>query len=232
MVKMNKIFFVLISCLFFLGSCKWISGKLEKTPSLIKAADLEHYKKKNSSVPEGAILFVGDSFTEYWVRESPDFFSTNNYIGRGVGGQSSSQILLRFRQDVIELKPSMVIINVGTNDIAENIGPYSSEFTLGCIQSMAELADYNGIKVILSSVLPAGEFWWKPDVSNVPKKIDALNVQIKAYAEAKGFGYIDYNTPMRDEKGALIEKYGTDGVHPSKEGYVVMEGIAKKVIEK
>lgn len=229
---MKRILFVMLSCFFFLGSCKWISGKLEKVPSLIKAAGLDYYGKKNLSVTEGAVVFMGDSFTERWVKTNPDFFTTNNYIGRGIGGQSSSQLLLRFRQDVIDLKPSVVVISCGTNDIAENIGPYSPMFTLGCIQSMAELADYNGITVILSSVLPAGEFWWKPEVSNVPEKIDALNSQIKAYAETKGYAYMDYNSHMRDEKGALTEKYGEDGAHPSREGYTVMEKLAKETIDR
>lgn len=229
---MRRIFFILVSCVFLLGSCKWVSDKLERVPSVVKAADLEHYKNQNKSVDEGAIVFIGDSFTENWVQENPDFFLSNNYIGRGIGGQSSSQLLLRFRQDVLDLKPSVVIINVGTNDIAENIGHYSPQFTLDCIKSMAELADYNGIKVILSSVLPAGEFWWNPGVSNVPKKIDALNMQIKAYADTKGFAYIDYNSSMRDENGALIKEYGTDGVHPSKVGYAIMEEVVKSVIDK
>lgn len=228
---MKKIFFIPVLCIVLLSSCSWVSGKLQKTPSLVKAAELDRYKNKNSFVPDGSIVFIGDSFTEKWVETNPEFFESNNYIGRGIGGQSSSQLLLRFRQDVLDLNPSAVVINVGTNDIAENIGPYSPDFTLDCIKSMADLAACAGVKVILSSVLPAGEFWWKPEVSNIPVKIDDLNKQIKLYADAKGFSYIDYNSAMRDEKGGLIETYGVDGAHPSAEGYKVMEKISKSVLD-
>lgn len=141
-------------------------------------------------------------------------------------------MLLRFRQDVVDLHPSAVVINVGTNDIAMNTGAYVPQFTLSCIKSMAELAHYNGIKVILSSVLPAGKFWWNKDVDGVPQKINELNAMIKAYADAKGFAYIDYHSAMCDEKGAMKDGYSIDGVHPKKEGYAVMEKIAKETISR
>lgn len=199
--------------------------------------NLKKYEKQNAELPppakkEKRVVFIGNSITEGWVHNRPEFFKSNNYIGRGISGQTSPQLLSRFRQDVINLKPKAVVINIGTNDIAGNTGPYDFEFTLGNIKSMAELAKANGIKVILSSVTPAGEYPWRKEIKNVPEKIKTLNAAIKAYAKEKKFAYIDYFELMHDENDALISSYGTDGVHPTAEGYAVMEEIAKKVIDK
>ncbi|KAA6309372.1 hypothetical protein EZS27_039119, partial [termite gut metagenome] len=169
--------------------------------------------------------------TDGWPRQRQDFFKSNNYIGRGIGGETSPQLLSRFRQDVINLQPVAVVINIGTNDIAENTGAYDMEFTLGNIKSMAELAKANGIKAILSSVLPVGEYPWRKEITNVPDKISALNDGIKAYADANGFAYIDYYAVMHDADRAMIKEYGYDGVHPNAKGYQVMEEVAKKVID-
>lgn len=197
---------------------------------LTSAANLKRYAGANVAHTK-KVAFLGNSITDGWPGASPEFFAENNYIGRGISGQTSSQLLLRFRQDVINLNPVAVVINIGTNDIALNSGEYIPEFTMSCIQSMAELADYNGIKVILSSVLPVAEYPWRKDVKEVPQKIDALNAMIRAYADSKGFAYIDYNTPMRDDKGGMKAAYANDGVHPTKEGYQVMEKVAKEVID-
>lgn len=199
--------------------------------------NLKRYEKKNAELPapmkkEKRVVFIGNSITEGWVNVHPDFFTSNNYIGRGIGGQTSPQLLSRFRQDVINLKPKAVVINIGTNDIAENTGSYDFEFTLGNIKSMAELAKANGIKVILSSVTPAGEYPWRKEIKDVPEKIMTLNAAIKAYAKEHKFAYIDYFEKMHDENNALISDFGTDGVHPNAEGYAVMETVAKKVIDK
>jgi lysophospholipase L1-like esterase len=198
--------------------------------------NLDKYAKANSELPvpekgEKRVLFIGNSITEGWVGQHPYFFRTNDYIGRGISGQTSPQSLLRFRQDVINLKPVAVVINIGTNDIAENTGAYDPDFTLGNIKSMAELANANGIKVILSSVLPVGEYPWRKEIKEVPLKIAALNAGIKEYAEAHGYAYIDYYAVMHDENRALISSYGTDGVHPNSKGYDVMEKAAKAVID-
>jgi len=178
------------------------------------------------------VVFIGNSITEGWVRMRPEFFTSNNYIGRGIGGQTSPQLLLRFRQDVIDLKPQAVVINIGTNDIAENTGKYNPQYTIDNIRSMADIANANGIKVILSAVLPVGEYPWRKEIQNVPQVIDALNKEIKAYADANGFAYIDYNTPMRQADGSMIASYANDGVHPTVDGYKVMEELAVKVIKK
>jgi lysophospholipase L1-like esterase len=199
--------------------------------------NLERYKKANVqlSAPvevENRVVFIGNSITQGWADTRPEFFGPNNYIGRGIGGQTSSQLLSRFRQDVIDLKPVAVVINIGTNDIAENTGAYDLEFTLGNIKSMAELAKANGIKVILSSVLPVYEYPWRKEIQNVPDKIEALNAGIKKYAEKNKFVYIDYYAVMHDENRALTAGYGSDGVHPNDEGYAVMEKAVKEVIDK
>ena len=202
-----------------------------------KLINLDRYAEANAALPapakgEKRVVFIGNSITDGWPNAHPDFFKSNNYVGRGISGQTSPQLLSRFRQDVINLKPVAVLINIGTNDVAQNTGPYNEEFTLGNIMSMAELADATGIKVILSSVTPAGEYPWRKEIKDVPQKIMSLNAKIKAYAKEKGFSYIDYFSVMCDENNALKSNLGTDGVHPNEEGYKIMEATAKKVIDK
>lgn len=202
-----------------------------------KMIGLDRYAQANAALPvpakgEKRVVFIGNSITEGWVNVHPDFFKSNNYIGRGISGQTSPQLLSRFRQDVINLRPVAVVINIGTNDIAQNTGIYDAEFTFGNIKSMGELAEANGIKVILSSVTPAGGYQWRKEIQNVPAKIIALNANIEAYAKAKGFGYINYFSLMCDDKNALRSDLGNDGVHPNEKGYRIMESAAKRVIDK
>lgn len=212
-------------------------GLFSQAQEFNKLINLDRYAEANAALPapakgEKRVVFIGNSITDGWPNAHPDFFKSNNYIGRGISGQTSPQLLSRFRQDVINLKPVAVLINIGTNDVAQNTGPYNEEFTLGNIMSMAELADANGIKVILSSVTPAGEYPWRKEIKDVPQKIMSLNAKIKAYAKEKGFSYIDYFSVMCDENNALKSNLGTDGVHPNEEGYKIMEATAKKVIDK
>ncbi|MBN9300745.1 MULTISPECIES: SGNH/GDSL hydrolase family protein [Dysgonomonas] len=212
-------------------------GLFSQAQEFNKLINLDRYAEANAALPapakgEKRVVFIGNSITDGWPNAHPDFFKSNNYVGRGISGQTSPQLLSRFRQDVINLKPVAVLINIGTNDVAQNTGPYNEEFTLGNIMSMAELADANGIKVILSSVTPAGEYPWRKEIKDVPQKIMSLNAKIKAYAKEKGFSYIDYFSVMCDENNALKSYLGTDGVHPNEEGYKIMEATAKKVIDK
>lgn len=212
-------------------------GLFSQAQEFNKLINLDRYAEANAALPapakgEKRVVFIGNSITDGWPNAHPDFFKSNNYVGRGISGQTSPQLLSRFRQDVINLKPVAVLINIGTNDVAQNTGPYKEEFTLGNIMSMAELADANGIKVILSSVTPAGEYPWRKEIKDVPQKIMSLNAKIKAYAKEKGFSYIDYFSVMCDENNALKSNLGTDGVHPNEEGYKIMEATAKKVIDK
>lgn len=182
---------------------------------------------------ENRILFLGNSITEGWVNADSAFFNQpeKSYIGRGIGGQTSPQTLVRFRQDVIDLKPKVVIISIGTNDIAENSGPYDPNFTIGNIISMAELAKANGIKVILASVHPASEYVWRPEIKEVAQKIIQLNGMIQDYAQKNNLIYLDYHTTLKNNKGGLSPDMATDGVHPTLKAYKIMETLAEKAIE-
>ena len=201
-------------------------------------ANFKRYDKANKELPapakkEKRVVFLGNSITEGWVSIHPEFFKENGYIGRGIGGQTSYQFLLRFRNDVINLKPKLVIINAGTNDAAENTGPFDLDITFGNIASMAELAKANGIKVILTSVLPSSGFRWNKKVTDAADRIEALNAKIKAYAKENKIPYVDYYTPMvSGPERALNPAYSNDGVHPTLEGYLVMEALIKPAIEK
>ena len=177
--------------------------------------------------------FYGDSITEGWVRTHPDFFKSNGYIGRGISGQTSYQFLVRFREDVINLSPALVVINAGTNDVAENTQAYNEDYTFGNIVSMVELAKANKIKVILTSVLPAAQFKWRMEIKDAPQKIKSLNDRIEAYAKANKIPYVNYYQALVvPENQALNPQYTKDGVHPTGEGYDVMEPMIKKAIEK
>jgi acetyl esterase/lipase/lysophospholipase L1-like esterase len=190
-------------------------------------------KKLNTpKVAENRVVFLGNSITESWVNIHPEFFKQNNYIGRGISGQTTGQTLVRFRQDVIDLKPKAVIINIGTNDIAENNGAYNQDFTFGNIVSMAELAKANGIKVIIASVHPAFEFVWRKEIKDVPQKIVSLNTLLKDYAQKNNFIYLDYHSAMQDNRGGLSPELAEDGVHPTIKGYEIMEKLSKEAIRK
>ena len=157
-------------------------------------------------------------------------FLDNGYIDRGISGQTSSQMLLRFRQDVIDLKPTLVVILAGTNDIAENAGPIALKDILANINSMAELAHENNIKVMISSVLPAYDFPWHQGLQPA-EKIVKLNSMIKTYCGNNNISYVDYYSKMVDERKGLDKKYTNDGVHPSYDGYKIMESLIQTEIK-
>lgn len=197
-------------------------------------ANLNRYKTANEklkapAVNEQRVVFMGNSITEAWVSISPNFFKENPYIGRGISGQTTPQMLVRFRADVIDLKPKVVVILAGTNDIAGNTGPMTLEMIFGNLKSMAELARANGIAVVLSSVLPVYDYPWKPGLEPA-QKIVKLNAMVKSYAQEQGMVYLDYFTPMADDRDGLKKSLGDDGVHPNKTGYGIMEPLAKKAI--
>lgn len=204
---------------------------LSEYPNFDRYRD-KNIELKNSEDTKNRVVFLGNSITDAWPDVRPDFFTKNNYIGRGIGGQTSPQLLLRFRKDVIELKPSIVIINIGTNDIAENTGKYLPQYTLDNIISMVDIAKANNIKVILSSVLPVGEYPWRKDIVNASQIVDSLNAAIRYYAVENEIPYADYNAKMRDANGALISDLGHDGVHPVEKGYQVMESVVQPIIRK
>ena len=199
--------------------------------------NLARYSKQNAALPKATkkdkrVIFMGNSITDGWVRTHPAFFKSNGYIGRGISGQTSYQFLLRFREDVINLSPALVVINAGTNDVAENTQTYNEDYTFGNIVSMTELAKANKIKVILTSVLPAAAFKWRMEIKDVPQKIKSLNDRIEAYAKANKIPFVNYYKAMVDENQALNPQYTKDGVHPTGEGYDIMEPLIKAAIEK
>jgi lysophospholipase L1-like esterase len=199
-------------------------------------ANLNRYRNDNVKIGlpkegEMRIVFMGNSITELWGTTSPEFFEGKPYINRGISGQTTPQMLIRFRPDVIALKPNVVVILAGTNDIAGNTGPSTPEMIMDNIISMAELANSNGIKVILCSILPAFDYSWKPGQKPAEKIFD-LNKMIKAYADEKGYVYLDYYSSMVDERKGLKAEYSDDGVHPNKAGYAVMAPLAEEAIKK
>ena len=196
--------------------------------------NLSKYQQENSLLPipvleEKRVVFIGDSITEFWKMIDPDYFVNKSYINRGISGQTTPQMLVRFRADVIALQPTVVIILAGINDIAGNTGPSSLEMIRDNIFSMVELAKANQIEVILCSVLPAIDFSWKPNQQPI-EKIKALNEIIKNYTQSNDIVYIDYYSVMVDAHEGLKKEYSNDGVHPNKMGYQVMGTLAEKAI--
>jgi lysophospholipase L1-like esterase len=193
--------------------------------------NLARYQEENTSITPGSksVIFMGNSITEGWVQMVPEFFEKNNFLGRGIGGQTTPQMLIRFRQDVINLKPKVVVILAGTNDIAGNTGPMSLAQIMDNLKGMAELAEANGIKVILCSVLPAYAYTWVKDKQpniDIPK----LNSMIETYCNNSGHHYLDYFSAMVGDKNDLRNELTYDGVHPDKAGYQVMIPIVEKAI--
>ena len=198
-------------------------------------ANLGYYEKRNRELGlpdenEKRIVFMGDSITEEWGNLYPEFFSGNYYINRGIGGQTTPQMLIRFKPDAIDLKPYAIIILAGTNDIAGNTGPSTVRMITDNIFSMAELAIAYEIKVVLSSILPVYQYPWVDDVLDPPSAIDSINSKIKEYVENKGLVYLDYYSSMVDDRKGLKLDFTGDGVHPNEAGYRVMSAIAGEII--
>ncbi len=196
---------------------------------------IKRYQTENSAVPapvpgEKRVVFMGNSITDGWKNWDPAFFTGRPYYDRGIGGQTTGQMLVRFREDVINLKPSVVVIMAGINDIAENNGPSKLEDVFGNIVSMAELARANHIKVVLSSVMPAYNFPWRLTIDPKPS-ITALNAMIKDYCDKNNIVYLDYFTAMADERRGLPANITKEGVHPNLAGYKIMEPLAVKAID-
>ena len=197
-------------------------------------ANLQKFTRVNAELPapapdEDRVVFMGNSIFESWASYFPTQFPGKPYINRGISGQTTPQMLVRFRQDVIDLKPRAVVILAGTNDIAGNTGPSTLEMIEGNITSMVELAKGNGIRVVLASVLPAFSYRWKPSVQPAPI-IVALNQWIRSYAEQNGIVYLDLHTPMADERMGMRSEFTGDGVHPNEAGYSVMAPLTEAAI--
>lgn len=199
-------------------------------PSLTKYRDA-NIKLGIPLSSEKRVVFMGNSITEVWAKTSPDFFSSRSYISRGISGQTTPQMLLRFRADVINLRPKVVVILAGANDIAGNTGPSTLEMIEDNISSMVELSKAHNIKVILCSVLPAYDFPWSPG-KNPVENIATLNEWIKIYCTKNNIVFVDYYSVMADERKGLKSEYTKDGVHPTLEGYKIMEPLIEEAIKK
>lgn len=212
----------------------YVWKKAHDAQLLVDFGGLERFRQADAVMPapkpgEDRVVFMGDSITEDWKLEHS--FPGKPYINRGISGQTSPQMLVRFRQDVIDLKPKVVMIMTGTNDIMENTGPMTTQQSGESIASMADLATANNIRVVLCSVLPSSEFAWSPDLKPAPRIVE-LNAWIKQYAAEKGYVYLDYYSAMTDERGGLPPALSEDGVHPLAAGFAIMAPLAEAAIEK
>ena len=201
---------------------------------LVDFGGLAHFKEADAMLGaakpgEDRVVFMGDSITQGWKLD--ESFPGKPYVNRGISGQTTPQMLVRFRQDVIDLKPKVVVILAGTNDIAGNTGPMTLEETEGNLASMAELASANGIHVVLCSILPAFDYHWAPGLEPAPK-IAQVNAWLREYADKKGFVYVDFYSAMKDDRGGLPAALSKDGVHPLPAGFAMMTPLAEAGIEK
>src|SRR5688572_1846106 len=197
---------------------------------------LQRYREANASLAapapnESRVVFYGNSITEGWARHFAAMFPNKPYIGRGISGQTTPQLLVRFRQDVVALKPRAVVILAGTNDIAGNTGPSTLEMIQDNLASMAEIGRANGIRVVLSSVLPVYDYRWRPGLEPA-QKVVALNRWLQAYARRHGHVYLDYHSAMADARQGLRAELSPDGVHPNESGYRVMAPLAERAIQR
>ncbi|MGH9611846.1 MAG: SGNH/GDSL hydrolase family protein [Bryobacteraceae bacterium] len=197
--------------------------------------DLARYRGENAALQsptagENRVVFMGDSITDFWGRARGTFFPGKPYINRGISGQTTPQMLIRFRPDVIALKPKVVVILAGTNDIAGNTGPMTLEEIEGNLMSMTELAKANGIRVVLSAVMPVCDYIKPQTERRPPEKIVALNQWIKDYSSKNGFVFLDYYSAMVDRQGMFKKELTFDGLHPNAAGYEVMGPLAEKAI--
>ncbi|HEX4154422.1 MAG TPA: SGNH/GDSL hydrolase family protein [Acidobacteriaceae bacterium] len=194
---------------------------------------LERYRAADEALPAeqpGRVVFYGDSITDAWTLNGGKFFPGKPYVNRGISGQTTPQMLIRFRQDVIDLHPVAVVILAGTNDIAGNTGPETPEMIEDNFRSMTELARANGIRVILASVLPAARYPWKPEAGDPAEKIRALNAWIADYCKEQKITYLDYYDSMAGPDGGMKPGISIDGVHPNATGYAIMEPLAEQAL--
>lgn len=203
---------------------------LQDWPALGRYRD-DNTKLLSAGPVDGRVVFMGDSITDGWGRKYGQFFPGKPYVNRGISGQTTPQMLVRFQPDVIALKPKAVVILAGTNDIAGNTGPESLEDIESNMRSMVELAQRNDIKVVLSSVMPVCDYI-KPQLDRRPmEKIIALNEWMKNYAKQEKLIYLDYFTPMLDDKQLFKKELTYDGLHPNEAGYAVMAPLAQRAVD-
>jgi len=199
-------------------------------PNLKKFRD-DNAKIGLPAANENRVVFMGNSITIGWINIDPEFFAGKPYIDRGISGQTTPQMLIRMRADVINLKPKVVVILAGTNDIAGNTGPSTNEMIEDNLASMADLAKANGIKPILCSILPVFDYPWKPGLKPYDRILE-INKWMKDYASTHGMIYLDFYSSMVDDRPGTKTEYSKDGVHPNMAGYKVMEPLVEAAIAK
>lgn len=209
---------------------------MAQAPSAAEFAGLARYRAANAELAapasgEQRVVFFGNSITEGWAKFFPAMFPGKPYVGRGISGQTTAQMVLRFRQDVVALKPTAVVILAGTNDIAGNTGPATLEEIESNLAAMTEIAQANNIRVLLCSVTPVFDYPWKRGLEPAPK-IMALNAWIAQYAASRKATYVDYHTKLADDRMGMRAEYADDGVHPTEAGYRVMTEVVAPLIEK
>jgi lysophospholipase L1-like esterase len=197
---------------------------------------LEHYRAANAAqapptAGEDRVVFYGASMTEGWGMHGSTFFPGKPYVNRGISGQTTAQMVVRFRQDVIDLHPKAVLILAGTNDVAGNTGPMTPQMTEDNWTSMADLAKANGIRVIFASITPSTDFPWRRGL-HPAEKIRALNAWLKDYCAAQSLTYLDYHSALTNEEGGMKADLTVDGVHATVKGYEVMAPLAQAAIDK
>ena len=176
------------------------------------------------------VVFMGNSITENWAYFHPEFFTSHNYLGRGIGGQTSAHMLVRFQSDVIALQPKVVVIMAGTNDVAHNDFWVAPEEVVNNVVSMCTLAKANGIIPIISSITPCTSFVWRPEIENAGQTIVEINKSLKAYADANGIVYVDYHSALADENMSFPKALSDDGCHPNPDTYFQMEAMVVEAI--
>lgn len=211
----------------FLTAAKAVPQEADRDIAGLRKYESANTEDKRSAVKD-RVVFFGDSITESWDLDHS--FPGKNYINRGIGGQTTIEMLLRFRADVVNLNPKVVVILAGTNDVAENLGPTTPETIEGHLASMVDIAEAHRLRVVLCSILPVGMYPWRKRIQPV-EKIRTLNSWIKGYAEGRGVVYVDYYSKMEDEKHAMKKELSDDGVHPNAAGYAVMRELAESAIE-
>ena len=195
---------------------------------------LNRYKADNERIIQSGefpdVVFMGNSITENWTYYHPEFFRSHNFCGRGIGGQTSAQMLVRFTADVIDLHPKVVVIMAGTNDVAHNDYWVEPDKVVDNVVVMCNLARANGIVPVISSITPCASFLWNPEIENAAQTIVDINQSLKAYADANGIVYVDYHSVLADEQNGFPKRLSDDGCHPNADTYFVMEKLVLQAI--
>lgn len=226
MKRLNIIMMLLVLCSFLAGAQDTLLPSYDW-------AGFERYEADNKAIAGTSPLAVimGDSITDGWAEQDPAFFTQNNIVGRGISGQVTSQMLVRFRRDVLDLRPRYVVIIAGINDIARNQGYISQENSIGNILSMCELAVANGIEPVLSTLIPASKVVWRPAITNTRELVAAFNAELRAHAAKRGFKLIDLEQLLADENGNTRPDLSEDTIHPTLAGYKIFEEAVLKALQ-